>query len=426
MIRVLHALTAGGTGGTERMVASLVERLPALGVETEVSVLDAGGPVADAIAATGVPVHALGGARSYAGAVRALGRLFRAGRFDIAHLYGFRMSLVARAAAMAGGPRLIHGIRGLHLGDWEDASSAKTRVAILLERAWSGAVAQYVTNSVGAVAFLTARGLPADRFTCIPNGLDVDYWSPGTLPRELTSLVSVANFRAVKRLPLLIEAMAALRDTGRRFTLRLVGDGPIRRDLEARIDRLRLRDAVRLTGAQPRDEIRRLQQTARATLLTSSWEGMPVSLLEAMACGCPVIGTDVPGIRDLVQHEHTGLLAQSEPAAIAAACARVLDDDALAARLGTSARAVVTARHSLDRMAADHASLYTMVATRDDGHLSRTPGQHGSRRGHAQRAAMPGLSRPPDQFRRGFLVRVVPGRLPGAGGHSAFRDRRPG
>lgn len=364
MIRVLQALTAGGTGGTERMVASLVERLPALGVETEVSVLDAGGPVADAIVAAGVPVHDLGGARSYVAAVRALAALFRERRFDIAHLYGFRMSLVARAAALTGGPRLVHGIRGLHLGDWEDASSWKTRLAVLIERAWSGAIAQYVTNSAGAVAFLTGRGLASAKFSVIPNGLDTAYWSPSALPRDPTALIAVANFRPVKRLPLLIDAMAALRDSGRPFAMTLVGDGSLRRDVERHIARLGLGDLVRLAGLLPRDEVRRLQQTARAAVLTSAWEGMPVSVLEAMACGCPVVGTDVPGIRDLVTHERTGLLAPGEPAAIAAACARVLDDEPLAMRLAAAARTVVVERHSLGRMAADHARLYTMVATR--------------------------------------------------------------
>jgi glycosyltransferase involved in cell wall biosynthesis len=364
VIRVLQALTAGGTGGTERMVASLVERLPAFGVQAEVSVLDAEGPVSQAIAAAGVPVHALGGARSYRAAFQALAALFRHGRFDIAHLYGFRMSLIARAVAVTGGPRLIHGIRGLHLGDWENASSTKTQLAVLVERAWSGAIAQYVTNSPGAVAFLTDRGLPARKFAVIPNGLDVAYWSPGSLTRDPAALIAVANFRAVKRLPLLIDAMAALRDSGRHFTMTLVGDGPLRPNLEHRVERLGLGGLVRLAGQLPRDEVRRLQQTARAAVITSAWEGMPVSVLEAMACGCPVVGTDVPGIRDLVTHERTGLLVPAEPEAIAAACARLLDAAPRAARRAAAARDVVVERYSLDRMAAEHASLYTMVATR--------------------------------------------------------------
>jgi glycosyltransferase involved in cell wall biosynthesis len=364
-MRVLQALTTGGTGGTERMVASLVERLPAHGIDPEVSLLVGDGEVADTIGALGIPVHHLEGERSYRTAVARLAALFAARRFDVAHLYGFRMSLVARAAAIRAGvrPRLVHGIRGLHLGDWEDATSAKTRLAVWLERAGGRWIDLYAANSPDAVAFLTARGLPAAKFRVIPNGLDVAYWSPDPgIPRLPDTLVAVANLRPVKRMALLIEAAALLaRQRPARLRLVVVGEGPLRPALEAQIRALGAGDVVHLAGALPRDDVRSLLRTATACVLTSSWEGMPVSLLEAMACGCPVIGTDVPGIRALVDDGRTGLLATGTAEAVAAACGRVLDDDGLRGRLGLAARAEVEQRFSLDRMAASHASLYRMV-----------------------------------------------------------------
>ena len=152
-MRVLQALTTGGVGGTERMVASLVDRLSACGVQSAVSVLETGGDVLESLQAGGVTVHELGGERSYRTAVSRLAALFADGAFDIVHVYGFRMSLVARAAAIKAGarPRLIHGIRGLHLGDWEDENSVRTRLAVWLERAGGGWINLYVANSPEAV-----------------------------------------------------------------------------------------------------------------------------------------------------------------------------------------------------------------------------------------------------------------------------------
>ena len=334
-MRVLQALTTGGVGGTERMVASLVDRLTAYGVQSAVSVLEGGGDVLESLQAGGVTVHELGGERSYRTAVSRLAELFAEGAFDVMHVYGFRMSLVARAAAIKARarPRLIHGIRGLHLGDWEDETSVKTRLAVWLERAGGGCIDLYVANSPEAVRFLTARGLPAHKFRVIPNGLDSGYWAPPDPPNRLpATLVAVANFRPVKRVSLLVEAAAVLARRAPDVRVVVVGDGSLRSALESQIQALGLGDVVTLAGMQSRDRVRVLQQIATASLLVSSWEGMPVSLLEAMACGCPVVGTDVPGIRDLVEHGRTGMLAASTAEAIADACQRLLDDPALAAR----------------------------------------------------------------------------------------------
>lgn len=369
-MRVLQALTTGGVGGTERMVASLVDRLSAYGVQSAVSVLEGGGGVLESFRAGGVTVYELGGERSYRTAVGRLAELFAAGVFDVVHLYGFRMSLVARAAAIKARarPQLIHGIRGLHLGDWEDETSVRTRLAVWLERAGGRWIDLYVANSPGAVRFLTARGLPSHKFRVIPNGLDVGYWAPADPPARLpATLVAVANFRPVKRVSLLVEAAAVLAiRRGRGVRVVVVGDGQLRGALESQIQALGVGDMVTLVGAQQRDRVRALQRTATVSLLTSRSEGMPVSLLEAMACGCPVVGTDVPGIRDLVEHGRTGLLADSAAEAIASACQRLLDDPALAARLGAAARETMVERHSIDRMASDHVSLYRMVTATDD------------------------------------------------------------
>lgn len=364
--RVLQALTSGGTGGTERMVSSLVERLDRSRVESVVSVLDNEGLTTDDLRAKGVTTHVLGGRGSYVGAVRRLAKLATEQHIDTIHAYGFRMSLVARAALplMPKRPTVIHGIRGLHLGDWPDATSPATRLALRLERAGSRWVDLYVANSPAAIRFLTSAGLPEERFRLIPNGVDLSYWTPRETPRASRGplFVSIANFRPVKRLDLIVAAASVLRDRHPEARMLLVGDGPLRSALEAQVAALGVQHVVTFAGALGPDRVRELLRDAAGCLLTSAWEGMPVSLLEAMACGCPVIGTAVPGIRDVVDHEDTGLLCPPDAEAIAAACGRLLDAPETADQLRTRARARVAGRYSVERMVADHEALYATMA----------------------------------------------------------------
>lgn len=366
-LRVLQALTTGGTGGTERMVAALVEGLSSRSIVSEVSVLEPGG-VTDGIDAGGVPVHALGGTGSYVGAARRLAMRLSTGKYDVMHVYGFRMSLVARAAVqvMRGPrPRVVLGIRGLHLGDWEDAASARTRIAVWIERAAGRWVDVYAANSRAAVDFLTARGLPAGKFHVVPNGIDTRYWAPGRDSRRDGSILAVANLRPVKRPDLLVDAAGVLAQThGPRLRVLLAGEGPLRLTLERQIVARGLTGRVVLAGATSRAQTRDLMRAASICVLTSRWEGMPVSLLEAMACECPVVATDVPGIRDLVTHQVEGLLVASTADAIAAACARLLDDSALGSRLGSAGRRLVDGRYAVDRMVDAHAALYATLAGR--------------------------------------------------------------
>src|SRR5689334_15438751 len=120
MLRVLQSLSCSEFGGTERMISSLAAGIPP-DVAVEVSVLAGWGPVCDALRSQGVTVHALDADRRFVRGLRAYRRLLRNGRFDVVHLYGFRMSVIGRLAAqsIAQKPVVVHGIRGMHMTDAE-------------------------------------------------------------------------------------------------------------------------------------------------------------------------------------------------------------------------------------------------------------------------------------------------------------------
>src|SRR5262249_35816657 len=152
-------------------------------------------------------------------------------------------------------------------------------------------------------------------------------------------MVCVARQVAVKNLGLLLDACALLAKRGARFHCVLVGDGTCRGELEAARARLGLAEIVQMPGAAEQSRVLAGGQGASIGVLTSGREGMPGSLMEAAACGVPVVATSVGGVPELVEDEVTGLLvAPGNVPALASALERLLMDQALRKRMGDAAR----------------------------------------------------------------------------------------
>jgi glycosyltransferase involved in cell wall biosynthesis len=163
-------------------------------------------------------------------------------------------------------------------------------------------------------------------------------------------ILCVARFVVVKNLALLLHACALLRDRGARFRCVLIGDGPLRQELEAKRAELGLQTIVEMPGATGQDKVAGWWQRAAAGLLTSQNEGMPVCLMEAAASGVPVVATRVGGIPELVEDSVTGFMcAPGDAAGIASALEKLLTDPELNSRIGTAARKQAEARFSLER-----------------------------------------------------------------------------
>ncbi|MFO1219224.1 MAG: glycosyltransferase family 4 protein [Burkholderiaceae bacterium] len=174
--------------------------------------------------------------------------------------------------------------------------------------------------------------------------------------RSLVPLVlSVGRLRAKKGFDTLIGACALLRDAGRPFRCEIVGYGEEHDRLAARIAALALADHVQLAGRLTREQV--VERYARAAVYVQpsrvsadgDRDGIPNVLLEAMAMALPVVATRVSGIPELVQHDHNGCLVDPDaPHELADALVRLIDDRALADRLGATARLTVTQRFDND------------------------------------------------------------------------------
>jgi len=177
----------------------------------------------------------------------------------------------------------------------------------------------------------------------IPNGVDTEFFVPAApaRPRNLPPrLLFVGRFQAQKNLLWLLEQLAEIRRASRlSFALDLVGDGPLRPALAARVHELGLADVVQFHGWKDRAELRAYYQAADLVINPSLYEGMPNVVLEAMACGRPVLASRVPGNEAAVVDRVTGWLFPAADAGGFSECVRtLLTRPDIGAELGIRAR----------------------------------------------------------------------------------------
>jgi colanic acid/amylovoran biosynthesis glycosyltransferase len=169
--------------------------------------------------------------------------------------------------------------------------------------------------------------------------------SPGSKPR----ILSVGRLSPEKGQLVLLQACRKLADTNIEFELAFVGGGPFEPSIRAEIERLGLTDSVHLLGERPAEEVRQLLDQSDVFCLSSFSEGLPISIMEAMAVGVPVVTTSIAGIPELAVHGETALtVPPANVDALAEALTGLLRDRELGKRLAEAARQRVERMHDLD------------------------------------------------------------------------------
>ena len=363
-IRVLQVLSQDLVGGTELLVTLVAPRLADAGIDSRVATLDAPGPVAKELAGKRIRVYTLGRDRVRAG-VR-LARLLRREDFDVVEAYGFKASVIARIFWPRGvRARLVHGVMGAHLTEVLDFEDRKGRFALRVERLLSSRVDAYDVISRDAIDLLAGSGIERERMHYIPNGIDLVRWPArdGSPETETPVVVCSARFVNRKRQEDLIRAAAILAERSVPCRLVLLGEGPnLERDRRLAAD-LDVAGIVDLPGAVPADAVRREMERATLFCLPSLWEGQAGALIEAMATGVPVVTTDTPGNRELVDDGVNGLLVPPRsPEALAGAIERIVSDPEAARAMASESRRRVEETYNLDAMVERKRLLYEALA----------------------------------------------------------------
>jgi colanic acid/amylovoran biosynthesis glycosyltransferase len=227
------------------------------------------------------------------------------------------------------------------------------------------------TVSVFNKAFLTGLYPAAaeEKIFVVPPGVDPDLYDAARkmAPRSKrrSQILSVSAASPGRGLHFLIEACAQLAREGVELDCRIVAADNALADIRALIAERKLSDVVQLLGPQPQHEIARLMEEADVYVLPSiiapngQMDGIPLSLVEAMAAGKPVVASALSGIPELVKHETNGLLVDStHPERIAVAIERLLSDAEFRTRLGHNARQIVAERFYVRRTSAALVELF--------------------------------------------------------------------
>jgi glycosyltransferase involved in cell wall biosynthesis len=240
--------------------------------------------------------------------------------------------------------------RGLVAGDVEDFQvGGGGLVPALLRRARNAELrraAHVFCPSAYLRELAVSWGVPRHRVSVLPNPAPA---APALPPREElkrrldvngATLAFAGRLTAQKSLHLAVEALAQTHGV----SLVIAGEGPDRPALERLSAQLGVGGRVRFVGPQPRRRVLELFRAADATVLSSSWENFPHTVVEALSVGTPVVATRTGGVAEVVRHEHNGLLVEpGDAAALAAEIRRFFADDGLRRRLRAAAAASVAA-----------------------------------------------------------------------------------
>jgi colanic acid/amylovoran biosynthesis glycosyltransferase len=235
---------------------------------------------------------------------------------------------------------------------------APREFAVSLAKLFEGAAA-VVTVSDFAVRQLRER-FPesAAKIHRVYNGLDLSQFRPTNFGSPVPVIASIGRLIEKKGFTDLIEACGLLRARGRNLECRIIGEGPLEEALRAQIAAADLGTLVRLLGPQSQTEI--VTQLAGATIFAlpctreadGGMDNLPTVIMEAMAAGLPVISTPLAGIPEMVEPGVTGdLVPERDPAALATAIERLLDDPVRIRRLGARGREIAREKFSIEESA---------------------------------------------------------------------------
>jgi sugar transferase (PEP-CTERM/EpsH1 system associated) len=366
---VVHLTYALDFGGLETLLVQCINGMPAHKYRHAVVCLTHYTAFADKITQPGVELFALHKPPGLGLSTHvALWKLLRRLRPAILHTYNLAAAEYAFTATLAGVPVRIHAEHGRDAGD----PHGKNRKHNLLRRLLVPFIDRYVPVSGDLHHWLkTVVGIPDAKNQLIDNGVDTAHFTPAPAPLlspgpwsgEPAPVVigTVGRVQDVKNQAALIEAFIRLRALApaeaARLRLVIVGDGPLRAALARQVADAGIGEQVWLAGA--RSDIADLMRTFSVFALPSIAEGMPVTLLEAMSCGLPVVASRVGGIPELVLENNTGLLVPpNDPQALAEALSLYVRQPALARQHGAAGRARIEARYSIAAMLSGYTSLY--------------------------------------------------------------------
>ena len=367
--RVLHLIGNLKREGAQVVLANLVARGKALGGEPVVSPWREGGPVAETIAAAGVPVLSMralpGGPVALPLVVAAVAGRVRRHAIDLVHAHMSDSAIIAAGASRLARVPFVITHHSNRLLPREGAMATKLRAA-LFGPAVRAARANVAVSEEVRERLLAATGIAADCVCVVRNGIPIPdeaalvatqarrgVWRSGG---RGPVIVIIGRLIEIKGQRQLIAAAPAILARFPQARIVIVGDGPDRHALAEQARTLGVAASIEFTGSIA--DVAAVLAGADLYVSTSLYEGLPMALLEAMSWAVPVVASDVPGNRDLVRDGETGrAYAHGDLAGLAETIARTLSDPGAVA-LAQRGRALAAERYGIDAMVSGYDAIY--------------------------------------------------------------------
>jgi glycosyltransferase involved in cell wall biosynthesis len=387
-IRVLQLIDGFAVGGAERVVSTLSKNIDRTSFDVFPFALYRSGPFFDELQMAGMGPRVLGlrrrsilsGPLFLADMRKILGvlvALFQDLGIDIVHTHlGDSILLGILAAGRAKGPKVCATIHSIILNErsarWD---LRKWCSESILPRVLPRADRIVAVSDEVARATAGQLKIPLERLLTIPNGIDGSRFKRERdvatmrqqfgLPTDKVVLVSVGRLRKEKGFPVLLSALKRIPQDQRPLTI-ILGDGPDKMDLHRLTTQYGLTESVRFLGN--RTDVAEYLQASDIFVMSSLWEGLPIALLEAMACGLPVIVTRVGGNPEVVEEDRSGILVPpGDGESLAQAILRLVNDPAQRTRFSKAAYERIESKFGLKSFVEAHENMYATLYQSDRG-----------------------------------------------------------
>jgi glycosyltransferase involved in cell wall biosynthesis len=231
---------------------------------------------------------------------------------------------------------------------------------------------QVIALSQSLARLTESLGVPGEKIRVMPNGVNIDTFKLAGTKKEPVILF-VGSIIRRKGVHHLIEAAPRILQSLPEYELVIIGDGPLEKELQVRVDALGLNDRIRFLGVRSPADVLLWMQKAKLFVLPSLEEGLGVVLLEALACGTPCVGSQVGGIPDVIRPEVGQLTPPGDPDQLADAIIGLLKDEARWEDMHQRAHDYVASRFSWQKITSDLLVLYRELMQEKDRPSTRPP-----------------------------------------------------
>lgn len=362
-LRVIHVLSGDLWAGAEVMVYHLLRGLNSIvGCHVLVVVLN-DGQVAERLREEGIQVEVLDETRlSFTRLVIGLRRIIKNFQPCIVHSHRYKENILAYLSSRTGkGISLVATQHGMPEG-YGKPPTLKSRLIRRMNFSFrSKGFDRLVAVSQEMKAALGGNGFDQHKIPVILNGIELPQYHPRTRPSGKIVVGSCGRLFPVKNFGLLVEIAARVASQATDMRFELAGDGPLMGSLQLQCKQNRLDAQFFFRGHVQDMDV--FYQELDLFVSTSLHEGIPMSVLEAMGHGLPVVAPKVGGFPEIVDHKEDGfLIPEHDPDLFAQACLQLQADPDLLARMSRAARKKAEARFSVQRMVVDYHRLYEELA----------------------------------------------------------------